>query len=52
LLSQDEALGEIYSRQPDGSWRHDILQNTATLEIPSIGFSVLLVALYENLPEA
>ncbi len=52
LLSQDEALGEVYSRQPDGSWRHDILQNTATLEIPSIGFSVLLAVLYENLPEA
>jgi Uma2 family endonuclease len=51
LLSQDEALGEIYARQPDGSWRHDILQNTATLEIPSIGFSVLLTVLYENLPE-
>ena len=52
LLSHDEALGDMFSKQADGSWRHDILRSTSLLEIPSIGFSVALASMYENLPEA
>jgi Uma2 family endonuclease len=50
LLSQNEPLADLYSKQPNGTWQHDILEQDAVLVFPSIGFSVPLAVLYENLP--
>ncbi len=50
LLSQSEALGEVYSKQANGMWQHDLLKVDSLIEIPSIGFSLPLAVLYENLP--
>lgn len=50
LLSQNQAIADVYSRQPSGSWQHDILLSDAMLEFPSIGFRLPLAVLYENLP--
>jgi Uma2 family endonuclease len=50
LLSQNEPLADVYSRQSDGTWRHDILEQGAVLRFSSIDFSIDLAALYENLP--
>ena len=51
LLSQSEALGEVYSRQPNGTWQHEFLDAGSLLQVPSIGFELPLAVLYENLPE-
>jgi Uma2 family endonuclease len=51
LLSQSEALGEVYSRQPNGTWQHEFLDVGSLLQVPSIGFELPLAVLYENLPE-
>jgi hypothetical protein len=51
LLSQNEALGEVYSKREDGTWVHQFLESDAQLEMPSIGFALPLNTLYENLPE-
>jgi Uma2 family endonuclease len=50
LLSQNDALGEVFNKQDDGTWKHHILEADAFLEMPSIGFSLPLAVLYENLP--
>ncbi len=50
LLSQNEPLAEVYSKRNDGTWQHEILVEDAMLEFSSIGFSLPLVVLYENLP--
>jgi Uma2 family endonuclease len=50
LLSQNEPLADVYSRQVDGTWRHDILERGTSLHFSSIDFSIDLDALYENLP--
>jgi Uma2 family endonuclease len=50
LLSQHQALGEVYTKQQSGEWLHRFLEADATLEIPCIGFSLALAVLYENLP--
>jgi Uma2 family endonuclease len=33
LLAQDEPLADVYSKQPDGTWQHDILESDAELHI-------------------
>ena len=50
LLSQNEPLAEVYSKRADGTWQHEILVNDAVLQFSSIGFSLALSILYENLP--
>ena len=50
LLSQNEPLAEVYSKRADGTWQHEILVNDAVLQFSSIGFSLPLSILYENLP--
>ena len=50
LLSQNEPLAEVYSKRNDGTWQHEILVDDAVLEFSSIGFSLPLTVLYENLP--
>jgi Uma2 family endonuclease len=50
LLSQNEPVADVYSRQADGTWRHDILERGASLHFSGIDFSIDLDALYENLP--
>jgi Uma2 family endonuclease len=50
LLSQNEPLAEIYARQPNGIWQHEILEGNTDLHLSSIGFSLALPVLYENLP--
>ncbi len=52
LLEQDEVLAEVYAKQPDGSWRHEILHDGASINFPSLNLEVPLSALYQNLPEA
>jgi Uma2 family endonuclease len=52
LLEQDEVLAEVYAKQPDGSWRHEILREGANITFPSLNLEVPLSALYQNLPEA
>lgn len=52
LLEQDEVLAEVYAKQPDGSWRHEILHEGASIKFPSLNLEVPLSALYQNLPEA
>ncbi len=52
LLSQNEPLADVYSRQSDGAWQHEILQSGAVLRLPSISFEIELNALFENLPLA
>jgi Uma2 family endonuclease len=51
LLSQNETLGEVYSKREDGTWVHQFLESDAQLEMPCIGFALPLNTLYENLPE-
>jgi Uma2 family endonuclease len=50
LLSQHQPQGEVYVKQPNGEWLHRILEADALLEMPSIGFSLALTVLYDNLP--
>jgi Uma2 family endonuclease len=52
LLEQDEVLAEIFAKQPDGSWRHEILREGTNLHFSSLNLEVPLSALYQNLPEA
>jgi Uma2 family endonuclease len=52
LLSQNEALADVYLKQENGTWQHDVLKAQAVLNFPSIGFSLPLAVLYNNLPAA
>jgi Uma2 family endonuclease len=52
MLSQNEPLADVYLKQANGTWQHDILEAQAVLNFPSIGFSLPLAVLYENLPTA
>jgi Uma2 family endonuclease len=52
LLSQDEPLAEVYSRQSDGVWLYQKLVRNAVLHFPSIAFDVPLESLYEDLPSS
>ena len=50
MLEQREARAEIYSRQPDGSWRYSTLEGDAMLPLPPLQLEVSLATLYANLP--
>jgi Uma2 family endonuclease len=48
LLAQDTARAEVYRRMPDGSWRYDVLEDDATLEIPCAGLNLPVSSLYRG----
>jgi Uma2 family endonuclease len=52
LLEQDSILAEVHAKQPDGSWRHDVLREGSSIAFSSLELMVPLADLYENLPEA
>ena len=52
LLEQDSILAEVYAKQPDGSWRHDVLREGSSIAFSSLELMVPLADLYANLPEA
>lgn len=49
LVEQLEVLAEVYSKQTDGSWRHEIVRDGASLEFPALNIEIPLSALYENI---
>jgi Uma2 family endonuclease len=51
LFEQDAPLAEVFERQPDGSWHHDLLAEDSTLHFSRLGLSIPLHDLYQNLPE-
>ena len=50
LLSQNEPIADVYSKLEEAHWQHKILTQDAVLNFSSIGFSLPLAVLYENLP--
>jgi Uma2 family endonuclease len=48
LLAQDTARAEIYKRLPDGSWRYDVLEGDAILEIGCANLSLKVSSLYRG----
>ena len=50
LLSQSEAVAEVYSRQGQ-PWLYERLTGDATLHFSSLEFNVSLPELYEGIPE-
>jgi Uma2 family endonuclease len=52
LLEQDAPLAEVFERQADGTWRHDLLGATSSLHFSRLNLDVPLQDLYQNLPEA
>jgi len=49
LISQDEALIEVYTRKSDGHWDYvPLLGLEATLDLPAIDFSVSLSLVYRG----
>ncbi len=50
LLNQNNVIADVYSRNKDGTWQHQILEEKSVLQLSSIGFSLPLAVLYENLP--
>lgn len=51
LLSQDRPKAEVFSRNPDGSWRYELFSGKQEVVFPSIGFTLSLEELYKDLPE-
>ncbi len=51
LLEQEAPRAEVYAKQPDGSWRHDVLERDAILRLSQLELEILLESLYANLPE-
>jgi Uma2 family endonuclease len=52
LLEQDSILAEVYSKQAEGWWKHDVLREGSSIAFSSLELMVPLADLYENLPEA
>lgn len=48
LLSQNDAIAEIYSRQ-ESKWIYERISGDAVLTLSSLGFEVVLSELYQNL---
>lgn len=48
LLAQDTARAEVYKRLPDGSWRYDVLEGDAVLDIPCANLSLAVSSLYRG----
>ncbi len=51
LLSQNEAIAEIFSRNDD-KWLYERLTGDATLRFSSLELEIVLSDLYKNLPQA
>ena len=52
LLEQNSPLAEVFERQADGSWRHDLLTASSSLHFSRLNLDIPLQDLYQNLPEA
>lgn len=48
LLAQDTARAEVYRRLEDDSWRYEVLENDAELEIPCVDLKILVSSLYRG----
>jgi Uma2 family endonuclease len=48
LLAQDTARAEVYRRLSDGSWRYDVLEDDAMLEIPCVNLKLPVSSLYRG----
>ncbi len=48
LLAQDTARAEVYRRLEDQSWRYDVLENDAQLEIPCVELKLPVSSLYRG----
>jgi Uma2 family endonuclease len=50
LLAQDTARAEVYRRLDvdDGSWRYDVLEGDAVLEVPYVDLKVIVSSLYRG----
>jgi hypothetical protein len=51
LLEQDSILAEVFSKQPEGWWKHDVLRESSSIAFSSLELMVPLADLYENLPD-
>jgi Uma2 family endonuclease len=49
LISQVTPQAEVYSRQPDGSWRYEVIKSGGVLRVPCIKLELPLEILYANL---
>lgn len=49
LISQVTPQAEVYSRQPDGSWRYEVIKSSGVLRVPCINLELPLEILYANL---
>ena len=52
LVSVQMAKIEVYSRNHDGSWRYTLSGPGEVAQIPSVGVTLQVDALYEGIPEA
>jgi Uma2 family endonuclease len=50
LLEQDSILAEVYSKQVEGWWKHDVLREGSSIAFSSLELMVPLADLYENFP--
>ncbi len=49
LVSQEAPHVEVFARQPDGSWRHDVVTGLeSTLSLPVIGCELALADIYRR----
>jgi Uma2 family endonuclease len=49
LISQVMPQAGVYSRQPDGSWRYEVIKSGGVLRVPCIKLELPLEILYANL---
>jgi Uma2 family endonuclease len=49
LLSQSSPRAEVYSRQEDGSWRYEVIEEDEVLSLPCLNLHVMLAELYQRL---
>jgi Uma2 family endonuclease len=48
LLAQDTPRAEVYRRLEDESWRYDVLENDAILELPCVDLKLPVSSLYRG----
>jgi Uma2 family endonuclease len=49
LVAQDRPRVEVYTRQADGSWRHDVYKGQdAVLPLPALGFDLRFADIYNR----
>jgi Uma2 family endonuclease len=51
LISQTKRKLEIFSRQQDGAWRYEVLENEGRLTLPCLNFVITLDEIYERFSE-